>query len=76
MDKSNEHLLTTKSCTPSRVVRRIPDGNGNVEECDDQATRAVDGIERSTEERRDSSAAEDKDRTGSSSRRSHARKFR
>ena len=28
VDKSNEHLLlTTKGCTRSRVVRRIPDGN-------------------------------------------------
>ena len=28
LDKSSEHLLlTTKGCTRSRVVRRIPDGN-------------------------------------------------
>ena len=28
VDRSNEHLLlSTKACTRSRVVRRIPDGN-------------------------------------------------
>ena len=27
VDRSNEHLLTTKGCIRSRVVRRIPDGN-------------------------------------------------
>ena len=27
VDTSNEHLLTTKGCSRSRVVRRIPDGN-------------------------------------------------